>query len=173
MRRIEEMTTVGAGAAQAMALLRDHRRAGEWISPDLVFSPLSVSPLLTPGDRFRLSLLGGIGFEYLVEAITDREVVLAFWGPWTGRERWSFVPDGAETIVRRTYEVTDLHGVPALLFDTAGRAVIGAHYKVELPRFRAAVERDPGPRAEISAGQGGSESPIPDPDSRSIPVDER
>ncbi|HJR42933.1 MAG TPA: hypothetical protein VJ812_12635 [Gemmatimonadaceae bacterium] len=173
MSRIEEMTTVRAGAAQAMALLRDHRRTAEWISPDLVFAPLSVSPLLTPGDRFRVSLLGGIGFEYLVEAITDRELVLAFWGPWTGRERWSFVADGAETIVRRTYEVTDLHGVPALLFDTAGRAVIGAHYKLELPRFRAALERDPGPRAEIQAGESSAERPVAGAESRSIPVDER
>ena len=186
--RVEEMVTVRASAAQAMAFLRDHRRAGDWMSPDLVLTPLSVSPLLTPGDRFRVSLLGGLGFEYLVEAITDRELVLGFWGPWTGRERWSFVADGAETIVRRVYEVTDLQTVPSIFWETAGRAVIAAHYKVELPRFRSAVERNPGPRAEIEAATGDSrfeirdspgdsgresdESPISNLESRSFPVDD-
>jgi hypothetical protein len=32
---------------------------------------------------------------------------------------------------------------------TIGRAVVLAHYKFELSRFRDAVERDPGPMAEI------------------------
>ena len=170
--RVEEMVTVRASAAQAMAFLRDHARAAEWMSPDLTFTPSAVSPALTPGDRFRVSLLGGVGFEYLVEALTDRELVLAFWGPWTGRERWSFVPDGAETIVRRVYEVTDLESVPSIVWETAGRAVIAAHYKVELPRFRSAVERNPGPLAEIQSGESSAERRAPSAERRSFPVDD-
>ncbi len=47
--------------------------------------------------------------------------------------------------------MTELGAIPQLAFNTVGRALIAAHYKLELARFRALVERHPGPRAEIEA----------------------
>jgi hypothetical protein len=163
MTRIEEIVTVASSTTQALRVMRDHARARDWMAPDLTFTPISLSPLLTPGDRFRIELVAGLGFDCTVEAVSDRELVLEFRGPWSGRERWSFIADGAETIVRRTYEVTELGAIPALAFNTVGRALIAAHYKLELARFRAVVERDPGARAEIEG---------PPSSARSFPVDE-
>ena len=149
MSRIEEMVAVSAAVPQAMRHLVTIDRMRGWIAPDMALLPRGASPTLSPGDRFRLEALGTVGFDYVVEAITEREVVLSFDGPWSGTERWSFVADGAETIVRRAYEVSDdsLSGWTA--WNTIGRPLVLAHYKFELSRFRDAVEREPGPRGEI------------------------
>ena len=149
MSRVEELTSIGVSVAQARRLLLTFARFREWVAPDIGVTPVSVSAILAPGDRFRMEPPGGISFEYLVEAITDREVVFSFTGPWGGRERWSFVADGAETIVRRVYDVTEGSVLASLAWRTVGQALVAAHYKVELSRFRSAVERDPGPRAEL------------------------
>ncbi len=156
MSRIEEMVAIRATIPQTMRHLLTIDRMRAWIAPDMALLPRSTSPTLSPGDRFRLEALGAVGFDYVVEAITDREVVLAFEGPWAGRERWSFVADGAETIVRRVYEVSDdsLPGWAAWM--TIGRPLVLAHYKFELSRFRDAVEREPGPKGEIEAEARGS-----------------
>jgi hypothetical protein len=178
MTRIEEMTTVSGGVTQAMRLLRETRRISDWMSPDLSFVPISVTASLNPGDRFRVSPIVGPSFEYLVEAVSDRELIMSFWGPWCGRERWSFIADAAETVVRRVYEVTDAGSLPAIIVDTVIRAVVSTHYKLELSRFRALVEHHPGPRAEIPSGEppsppsrigaeGGDAKPSPD-----FPVDD-
>ena len=167
MDRVEEMTVVRASIPRTMRMLTTGRFA-EWVAPDVTATPTSISPILAPGDRFRIEVLGGLGFDYLVEAVSDREVVLSFHGLWDGRERWSFIPDGAETIVRRVYEIDERSSIPALAWRTVGRALVSGHFKVELARFRAAVERDPGPRAEIERG----ESPAPPPPPRSYPIDE-
>jgi hypothetical protein len=171
LSRIEEMVAVNAAIPQAMRHLLTIDRMRAWIAPDMALLPRGASPTLAPGDRFRLEALGTVGFDYVVEAITDREVVLSFEGPWMGRERWSFVADGAETIVRRAYEVGDdsLAGWTAWM--TIGRPLVLAHYKFELSRFREAVEREPGPKGEIE-GHGGRS-----PDARTFerldfPVDE-
>ena len=153
MSRIEEMVAVRATISQAMHHLLTIDRMRAWIAPDMALLPRSASPTLSPGDRFRLEALGAVGFDYVVEAITDREVVLSFEGPWDGRERWSFVADGAETIVRRAYEVND-DSVGGWAAWTVGRPLVLAHYKFELSRFREAVEREPGPRGEIEEGRG-------------------
>jgi hypothetical protein len=152
--RIEEMVAVGAAIPQVMRHLLTIDRVRAWIAPDMALLPRGTSPTLAPGDHFRLEALGAVGFDYVVEAITDREVVFSFEGPWTGRERWSFVADGAETIVRRAYEVTDdsLPGWTAWM--TIGRPLVLAHYKFELSRFRDAVEREPGPKGEIEGKTG-------------------
>lgn len=168
MTRIEEIVTIRASASQALRTLRDHHRAGDWMAPDLTFTPMSLSPVLTPGDRFRIELVAGLGFDYTVEAVTDRELVFHFRGPWSGEERWSFIPDGAETLVRRRYEVSDHGAVPHLAFSTLGRALVVAHYKLELSRFRTLVERDPGPRAEIQPPAVEEQGRA----SRAFPVDE-
>jgi hypothetical protein len=147
--RIEEMIAVGATIPQAMHHLLTIERMRAWIAPDMALLPRGTSPMLSPGDRFRLEALGAVGFDYVVEAITDREVVLSFDGPWTGSERWSFVADGAETIVRRAYDVTDDSVAAWTVWNTVGRPLVLAHYKFELSRFREAVEREPGPRGEI------------------------
>lgn len=154
MSRIEEMVAVGATIPQAMHHLLTIERMRAWIAPDMALLPRGASPTLSPGDRFRLEVVGGVaGFDYVVEAITDREVVLSFEGPWTGSERWSFVADGAETIVRRAYDVSD-DSVPAwTAWNTIGRPLVLAHYKFELSRFREAVEREPGPKGEIEGRQ--------------------
>ena len=149
MSRIEEMVAVKATVSQTMHHLLTVERMREWIAPDMALLPRGTSPMLSPGDRFRLEALGAVGFDYVVEAITEREVVLSFEGPWDGSERWSFVADGAETIVRRAYEVSDDSVAGLAAWMTVGRPLVLAHYKFELSRFRDAVEREPGPRGEI------------------------
>jgi hypothetical protein len=165
MERVEEITVVRASVAQTMRMLTSGRFA-EWVAPDVTATPTRPSATLAPGDRFQIEILGGVRFEYLVEAISDREVVFSFSGPWSGRERWSFVADGAETIVRRVYELDERSPIPSFAWRALGRPVVSAHYKLELARFRAAVERDPGPRAEIERGESSR------PASGSYPVDE-
>ena len=155
MSRIEEMIAIGATIPQAMHHLLTIDRMRAWIAPDMALLPRSDSPTLAPGDRFRLEALGVVGFDYVVEAITDREVVLSFEGPWTGSERWSFVADGAETIVRRAYDVSDDSVTGWTAWMTIGRPLVLAHYKFELSRFREAVEHEPGPKGEIEGpGRG-------------------
>ena len=149
MSRVDELTTVAASVPQVLRALTTVSRFREWVAPDISVTPLSRGPTLGPGDRLRVEIVGAIGFEYLVEVVSDREVVFAFHGPWRGRERWSFVADGAETVVRRIYEVEDDSLLGTLAWRGIGRALVLAHFKLELSRFRAAVERDPGPRAEI------------------------
>ncbi len=149
MSRIEEMVAVSATISQAMHHLLSVERMRAWIAPDMALLPRGASPTLSPGDRFRLEALGAVGFDYIVEAVTDREVVLSFEGPWTGNERWSFVADGAETIVRRAYDVTDDSVAAWTAWNTIGRPLVLAHYKFELSRFREAIEREAGPRGEI------------------------
>jgi hypothetical protein len=163
MSKVEEMTAVAVAIPQARRLLTTFARFTEWVAPDITVTPVTVSAPLAPGDRFRMEPPGGIHFDYLVEAVSDREVVFSFSGPWGGRERWSFVADGAETIVRRVYEVTEGSVLASLAWRTVGQALVAAHFKLELSRFRAAAERDPGPRAEIEARP---------PESFSFPVDE-
>jgi len=150
MTRIEELVVVRAPAPRAREAVVERARMREWMAPDVTLvSRASSAASLGTGDRFALEVFGGLRFEYLVEATSDREVVFSFAGPWRGRERWSFVPDGAETVVRRCYEVDDASLVGTLAWATAGRAVVAAHLRWELARFRDRVERTPGPRAEI------------------------
>ena len=155
MSRVEEMAALRVAPAQAMRVLVAADRFAEWVAPDVTVTPLTVSPTLAPGDRFRLEVMGRVTFEYTVEAATDREVVFAFRGPWSGEERWSFIADGAETIVRRVYEVHDAEGLALLAWRTVGAPLVIAHYKMELARFRTIAERNPGPRAEIEPRTGG------------------
>lgn len=171
MSRIEEMVAVAAVVPQAMRHLLTIDRMRAWIAPDMALLPRSASPTLGPGDRFRLEALGTVGFDYVVEAITDREVVLSFEGPWMGRERWSFVADGAETIVRRAYEVSDDSLAAWTAWMTIGRPLVLAHYKFELSRFREAVEREPGPKGEIE-GRGGRNAEARTFERLDFPVDE-
>jgi hypothetical protein len=162
--RVEEMIAVRTAAAQAMRALLTVSRMPAWLAPDVRVTPRTAAPVLGPGDRFALTVLGGLEFEYLVEAATDREVVFSFSSRlWCGRERWSFVPDGAETVVRRTYEVDDSPPLVALAWRTGGWALVSAHYKLELPRFRTEVEREPGPRGEIEAAERPTASSAPEP----------
>ena len=170
--RVEELIVVRASAAQAMQTLLTAARLPEWVSPHLTVSPLTDASTLGTGDRFRLHVLGGITFDYLVEATSEREVVLSFRGPWSGRERWSFVPDGAETVVRRVYEVDEGSLAGELAWRTVGRALVIAHFKLELSRFRDAVERHPGPRAEIAAPPNEKPSTTPEGDRPPFPVDD-
>jgi hypothetical protein len=149
MSRVEEMVAVRAAPPQAMRVLTTTARFPEWIAPDARVEFRTAAPTLSPGDRFRLEIVGRVSFEYTVEAATDRDLVLSFRGPWSGEERWSFVPDGAETIVRRTYEVRDGGALAMIGWQTVGRALVSAHFKLELARFRDLAERHPGPRAEI------------------------
>jgi uncharacterized protein YndB with AHSA1/START domain len=160
MSRVEEMIAVRAAPPQAMRVLTTAARFAEWIAPDITVHFHTASPTLSPGDRFRIEILGRVSFDYTVEVATDRDLVFAFHGPWSGEERWSFVPDGAETIVRRVYEVRDGSTVAMLAWQTAGRPLVGAHYKLELSRFRDVVERHGGPRAEIAPRHA---SPAPEP----------
>jgi hypothetical protein len=163
------MVAVKATIAQAMRHLLTVDRIRTWIAPDMALIPRGASPTLGPGDRFRLEALGAVGFDYVVEAITDREVVMSFEGPWTGSERWSFVADGAETIVRRAYDVSDDSLAGWTAWTTIGRPLVLAHYKFELSRFKEAVEREPGPRAEIEAESGQQREIFGEPE---FPVDE-
>ncbi|MEJ7809611.1 MAG: hypothetical protein WKG32_04255 [Gemmatimonadaceae bacterium] len=175
MSRVEEMTTVRVSPAQAMRALVTRVRFTDWMSPSAIVTPLTSAPTLSPGDRFRLDFVGGVSFEYLVETTTDREIVFAFTGPWSGEERWSFIADGDETIVRRVYEVRDGGMLALLAWQTVGRALVLAHFKFELMRFRDVVERTPGARAEI--GSRPMQTPVPPAadarsDAFSYPVDE-
>ena len=154
MSKVEEITAIQASPAQAMRALVTASRLSEWVAPDVTLTPLTRTPTLGPGDRLRLRIFGGPSFDYSVEAATDREIVFSFTGPWSGEERWSFIADGAETIARRTYEVRDTHGLAGLAWPTLGRALVMAHYKLELMRFREMVERDPGAAGEIEPGIG-------------------
>jgi hypothetical protein len=167
MSRVEELTTVAATVPQALRVLTTMSRFHEWVAPDITITPLSGAPTLDPGDRFRLEIVGAMSFEYQVEVVSDREVVFAFHGPWSGRERWSFVADGAETVVRRVYEVQDSSVLGDLAWRGIGRPLVLAHYKLELSRFRAAVERDPGPRGEIEPSAGDAPPATP-----SFPVED-
>ncbi|HEU4641432.1 MAG TPA: hypothetical protein VFS44_03185 [Gemmatimonadaceae bacterium] len=148
-KRVEEMIAVRATAARAMDVLLTVARFREWQAPDVTMTPRAGAPRLTVGDRFDLEAVVGVRFACLVEAVSGREVVFAFDGPWSGRERWSFVPDGAEIVVRRVYEVEPRGALEGMAWRTVGAALVAAHYKYELPRFRDVVEREPGPRAEI------------------------
>ena len=165
------MVAVGATIPQAMHHLLSVERMRAWIAPDMALLPRGASPTLSPGDRFRLEALGAVGFDYIVEAVTDREVVLSFEGPWTGSERWSFVADGAETIVRRAYDVTDDSVAAWTAWNTIGRPLVLAHYKFELSRFREAIERESGPRGEIE-GRRGPEHAAKRIEPLDFPVDE-
>jgi uncharacterized protein YndB with AHSA1/START domain len=168
MSRVEEMTAVRVAPQQAMRVLTTVARMAEWVAPHVSVTPLTAAATLAPGSRFRLEVLGGPRFDYQVEAETDRELVLSFDGPWSGSERWSFIADGEETIVRRSYEVNEGGlGLAMLAWQTVGRALVIAHYKLELSRFRDTVERSPGPRAEIESRGAPAPSEI-----TSYPVDE-
>lgn len=168
--RVEEMIAVRAAAPQAMRALLTVSRMHAWLAPDVHVAPRTAAPVFGPGDRFRLTVIGGLEFDYLVEAVTDREAVFSFSSRlWCGRERWSFVPDGADTVVRRTYEVDDSPPLVALAWRAGGWALVSAHYKLELPRFRAEVEREPGPRGEIEAAERPVASQAPEPPSPPAP----
>lgn len=168
MSRVEEMTALRVAPAQAMRVLVTAERFREWVAPDVSVTPLTASPTLAPGDRFRLEVLGRVSFEYTVEAATEREVVFAFRGPWSGEERWSFIADGADTIVRRIYDVRDGDGLALLAWRTVGMPLVVAHLKMELARFRALAERSPGPRAEIEP-RAGAELPADAPLAADVP----
>jgi hypothetical protein len=152
--KIEEIVAVRATPAQAMRALVTVARLGDWVAPDVTLTPRTRAATLSPGDRLRLQVLGGPAFDYAVEAATDRELVFSFRGPWSGEERWSVIADGAETLVRRVYEVRNTHGLTGLAWPTLGRALVAAHFKLELARFRNMVERSPGPAGEIEGGVG-------------------
>ena len=151
MDRVEELITVKASAARALDVLLGTDNIGRWVAPDISVTPLTRASRLGPGDRFRIHVLGALVFEYTLEAVSEREVVLAFSGPWSGNERWSFIADGAETIVRRVHEVHDGSLTGALAWNTLGRVAVLAHFKLELSRFRDLVEREPGADREIAA----------------------
>jgi hypothetical protein len=153
MERVEELTVVNASAARALDVLLASGNLERWVAPDIAVTPLTSASRLGPGDRFRIQVLGTFAFEYMIEAVSEREVVFSFSGPWSGSERWSFIADGAETIVRRVHEVHDGSLTGALAWSTVGRMAVMAHFKVELARFRELVEQEPGVRGEIeSAG---------------------
>jgi hypothetical protein len=167
MDRVEELITVRASAARALDVLLGTDNLERWVAPDISVTPLTRASRLGPGDRFRIQVLGTLAFEYLLEGVSEREVILAFTGLWSGTERWSFIPDGAETIVRRVHEVHDGSLTAALAWNTVGRVAVLAHFKVELSRFRDVVERDPGMRPEIQAPEPERQSEPP-----SFPVDD-
>ncbi|HEX5438497.1 MAG TPA: hypothetical protein VFW98_15195 [Gemmatimonadaceae bacterium] len=168
MERIEEMTAVRAAVPQALRALTTVSRFAEWMAPDVDLTPHTHGDTLGPGDRFELRVLG-LDVSYLVEAVSEREVVFSFSGPWSGRERWSFIADGADTLVRRTYEVEDGSPAAVLAWRTVGRFLVLAHLKYELARFRSLVEADPGARGEIESG---SRELPPPPSTSSFPIDE-
>jgi uncharacterized protein YndB with AHSA1/START domain len=150
MSKVEEITSIRATPGQAMRALANPARFAEWVAPDVTLTPHTRAASLAPGDRLHLEILGGAKFDYTVEAATDREIVFSFFGPWSGEERWSFIADGAETLVRRVYDVRDAGGLAGLAWPTVGRALVMAHFKLELMRFREMVERNPGPAGEIA-----------------------
>lgn len=152
MSRVEEMQVVRATPAQAIGVLLEPSRMREWSAPDVTVTATRHTERLGPGDRFRVEAIAGPRFDYTVEAVTQREVVLRFEGTWCGEERWSFVADGDETIIRRTYIVEELGGLAGLAWRALGPALVLAHFKYELSRFRSLVERLPPVRAEIDPG---------------------
>ena len=180
MERVEELITIKASAERARDVLLDIEKLRRWVAPDISVTPLTLAQRLGPGDRFRIHVLGPLQFDYTVEAVSEREVVLAFTGPWSGNERWSFIADGAETIVRRVHEVHDGSLVGALAWNTVGRMGVLAHFKLELSRFRDLAEREPGPRGEIEAPRReplstestSRESVAREPEPPSVPVDD-
>ncbi len=177
MTRVEELIVVPAAPAQAMRALLTVERAREWMAPDVHLVTRTSAPSLGAGDRFALELFGGLRFEYVVEATSDREVALSYDGPWRGQERWSFVADGAETLVRRSYEVEGGSALAALAWGTVGHAIVAMHMRFELSRFRSAIQNDPGPRGEIEATSGPIRStPLAQPDATragpAFPVDD-
>jgi hypothetical protein len=177
MTRVEELIVVPASPAQAQRALLTVTRAREWMAPDVHLVPRTSAPALGAGDRFALELFGGMRFEYVVEATSDREVALSYDGPWRGQERWSFVADGAETLVRRSYEVEGGTPLAALAWGTVGHAIVALHMRFELSRFRSAIQNDPGPRGEIEASSGPMRStPLEAPNDAdagpSFPVDD-
>ena len=181
MDRVEELVTVRASTARMLDVLLGTENLRRWVAPDVAAIPLTHASRLGPGDHFRIHVLGALVFEYTLEAVSDREVVLAFTGPWSGSERWSFIADGAETIVRRVHEVhggphlvVTLHGgslLGALAWNAVGRVAVLAHFKLELSRFRDLAEREPGIRAEIEA-PAPRESSSGEPEPPSFPVDD-
>lgn len=150
MTRIEELVVIRAPAAAARRAVLSVAAMREWSAPDVAIVPPSRAELAV-GDRFRIEVVGGFAFDYVVEAASDREVVFTYDGSWRGIERWSFVPDGADTVVRRAYTVEGGSLSASLLWATVGRAAAGLHLRYELSRLRDLVEREPGPRAEIPA----------------------
>jgi hypothetical protein len=154
MDRVEELTTIRTGTARALDVLLETGNLKRWVAPDISVTPLTLASRLGPGDRFRIHVLGPLVFDYTVEAVSEREVVLAFSGPWSGSERWSFIADGAETIVRRVHEVHGGSLMGALAWNAVGRVAVIAHFKLELSRFRDLAEREPGTPAEIEAPLG-------------------
>ncbi len=171
MDRVEELITVRARSERALDVLLETANLKRWVAPDIAVTPLTLARRLGPGDRFRIRVLGPLVFDYTVEAVSEREVALAFTGPWSGSERWSFIPDGAETIVRRVHEVHDGSLVGAVAWATVGRLGVLAHFKLELSRFRDLAEREPGTPAEIEAPPL-RESIAGEPEPPSFPVDD-
>ncbi|HEY9426072.1 MAG TPA: hypothetical protein VIR34_02875 [Gemmatimonadaceae bacterium] len=171
MDRVEELVTVRASTARMLDVLLGTENLRRWVAPDVAAIPLTHASRLGPGDHFRIHVLGALVFEYTLEAVSDREVVLAFTGPWSGSERWSFIADGAETIVRRVHEVHGGSLLGALAWNAVGRVAVLAHFKLELSRFRDLAEREPGIRAEIEA-PAPRESSSGEPEPPSFPVDD-
>jgi len=168
--RVEELVALRASVAAARRALLEPARAREWMAPDVSFRPRGAGAVLAPGDQFRIELVGGWGFEYVVEGVSDREVVLSFKGPWDGTERWSFVADGAETLVRRVYEVERGAPLAMVAWETVGRPIVAAHLRLELARLRSLVERDPGPAAEIAPSAVRRVPPSGEPESPPEPT---
>ena len=113
-------------------------------------------------------MLGAVGFDTRVRSLIGRWCC-RFEGP--GREaKVGFVADGAETIVRRAYEVSD-DSLAGWTAGNRGRPLVLAHYKFELSRFREAVEREPGPRGEIE-GRRETAQPAKRLEPLDFPVDE-
>ncbi len=171
MDSVEELVTIRASAARALDLLLDIQNLRRWVAPDISITPLTLAKRLGPGDRFRIRVLGPLVFDYTVEGVSEREVALAFTGPWSGSERWSFIADGAETIVRRVHEVHGGSLVGALAWNSVGRIGVMAHFKLELSRFRDLAQREPGVPAEIEAPPP-RESLGAEPEPPSFPVDD-
>ncbi len=149
MSDVSAMTAVRSTPQRAREVLLTVARFGAWMSPELTLRVRGGATKFKPGDHFRVEVPGGMGFDYEVEVVSDREVVFSFRGPWSGRERWSFIADGAETIVRRVHDVVEESGVDGLLWRVVGRPLVAAHFAWEMARFRATVEREPGVRGEI------------------------
>ncbi|HET7585635.1 MAG TPA: hypothetical protein VFK13_12045 [Gemmatimonadaceae bacterium] len=154
MSNVSAMTAVRSTPQRARDVLLTVAYFDRWISPELRMRVRGGATTLKPGDRFRMEVPGGIGLEYEVEAVTDREVVFTFTGPWDGRERWSFIADGEETIVRRVHEARYADLVQELTWRLVGMPIVTAHFTWEMGRFRRVVEKEPGVRGEIESSAG-------------------
>ncbi len=172
MSDIEEMIAVRAAPAQAMRALLAPSRMKEWVASDVSLNVQTAGERLLPGDRFRIAGLLGPAFDYQVEAASEREVVFSFEGSWRGEERWSFVADGPDTIVRRSYRVHEAPGLGAIAWRTVGRAVVMVHFKLELSRFKDLLEREPAVRAEIESPAVPNPQPGETPPRRPFEIDE-